>query len=106
MEVIVYKGTENVFGPFATINDVEKYLLENGFQKVSTRHWANGYTRVHIKTVQQPIPFVRTDCEKARRLYNTRDGCGNDLSPESEWWLRNHLASCEVCQRQIPSLSQ
>jgi hypothetical protein len=41
------------------------------------------------------------DCEKARRLYNTVAGCGNDLTVESSQWLKGHLASCATCVRTI-----
>ena len=47
-----------------------------------------------IKTISQ-------DCEKARRLYNTLAGCGNDLAPYSWQWLKDHLDACEGCRTKI-----
>ncbi|HEY4524066.1 MAG TPA: hypothetical protein VJK04_04335 [Candidatus Paceibacterota bacterium] len=51
-------------------------------------------------------PFVEKltsaqTCEKARRLYNTLEGCGNDLAPYSWQWLKDHLESCESCRTKI-----
>jgi len=37
-------------------------------------------------------------CEKAKRLLQSVEGCGNDLDPTSGIWLRDHLIACDRCR--------
>jgi|GEM_PF-3557593 hypothetical protein len=37
------------------------------------------------------------DCAEAKRLFGTIQH-GNDLAQESEFWLKNHISSCETCR--------
>ena len=49
MFVIVFHGSHDVFGPFESISDIEKQLIERGFSKVIYNYWSSGASRVYIK---------------------------------------------------------
>lgn len=74
-----------------------KLDLVAGVAEIIAFHALNIQEHLDGFTGYDAIEFRRDGCERAKRLCNTVTSCGNDLTPESGNWLRNHFSSCNDC---------